>query len=226
MPIVTRVDSIDGDIDLLLGLVKTAAQAVEIAQFARKVIADVDATNRTVLGRIPPPIVTVDGSRSGSLEGVKLDGGVITAEWEVIGDVLVWIGETLRERSPIGPSGHYRDAHTLFADGVEIPIGLQVPPAREYVFLNPVPYARKIEIGKTKAGRDFVIQVPNRIYERTATDARARFGNVAAIRDVYRAPLAGQILKYVPIRGPRSRIASSVERGLRVPAIVVTLLAA
>ena len=51
------------------------------------------------------------------------------------------------------------------------------PLASEYVFLNTVPYARKIEIGKTESGRDFVIQVPNRIYERTANDAQARFGN-------------------------------------------------
>ena len=51
--------------------------------------------------------------------------------------------------------------------------GETIPPADEYVFINPVPYARRIEVGKTKSGRPFLIQVPNKIYERTAKDARA-----------------------------------------------------
>ncbi len=195
------------------------------ASFAAQAIAEVDASNRNILGRLPPPTITVDGRSGADLARVDLTHGLIVVDWDIVGDVLVWIGETLRERSPFR-SGRYRDSHTLFADGVEVDIGGQVPQASEYVFLNPVPYARKIEIGQTRSGRAFVIQVPNRIYERTAADARARFGNVASIKDTYRAPLGGALLKYVPIRGAASRVASSVERELRVPAIVVTLKAA
>ena len=226
MPVRARIDSIGGDITLLLDAVSSpAAQGKLIADYARLEIAKIDASNRQVLGRIPPPALTVDGMPGVSLDRVNPNGGRIVAEWEVVGDVLAWIGSTLRGRSPV-VSGDYRQAHTLFADGVEIEIGSQIPQAREFVFLNPLPYARRIEIGKTKSGRDFVIQVPNRIYERTAADARARFGNVASIRDVFRAPLQGRLMKYVPVRGPASRVASGVERELRVPAIIVTLLAA
>lgn len=195
------------------------------AVYAAGTIAEFDEANRRILGRVPPPAITVDGRAGADLARVNLDHGLITADWAVVTDVLVWIGETLRERSPV-QSGRYRDSHTLFADGAEVDIGGEVPQASEYVFLNPLPYARKIEIGHTRSGRAFVIQVPNRIYERTAADARARFGNVASIKDTYRAPLGGALLKYVPIRGPVSRAASSLERELRVPAIVVTLKAA
>jgi hypothetical protein len=197
----------------------------DVVSFATQAIAEVDQANRRILGRLPPPTVTVDGRAGAGLAQVNLAHGVIVADWALVSDVLAWIGETLRQRSPV-LSGRYRDSHTLFADGVEVEIGGTVPQASEYVFLNPLPYARKIEIGKTQSGRDFVIQVPNRIYERTAADAQARFGNVASIKDTYRAPFAGAILKYVPVRGAVSRAASEFERDRRVPAIVVTLRAA
>jgi hypothetical protein len=221
----TRIDSVATDINLLVNdLLSPAAQSKAVADFARGAIADADETNKRVLGRIPPRTVTVDGSQAASLDSVKPIGGSIIVEWEIVGDVLVWIGQTLRDRSPF-VSGKYQDSHTLFADGVEVPLGQQVPPADEYVFLNLVPYARKIEVGKTRAGRDFVIQVPNRIYERTAKDAKSRFGNIARISMSYRAPFSGNILNYVPAR-TGNRAGAAHERSLRVPAIIVTLKAA
>ncbi len=179
-------------------------------------------TGRCSVGCLPRTI-TVDGRTNAPLTDVKPDGGSIIVEWELIGDVLVWIGNTLRDRSPV-LTGAYRDAHTLFADGTEVDLDAEVPSASEYTFLNPLPYARKIEIGKTRSGRDFVISVPNRIYERTADDAKKRFGNLANIRFSYRAPEAGSILKYTSVRHGRAKAAH--ERDLRVPAIVVTLKAA
>ena len=51
--------------------------------------------------------------------------------------------------------------------------------------------ARKVEIGKTKAGRNFVIQVQPNIYQRTVTNARGRFGNVAKIQFTFRGIVGG-----------------------------------
>lgn len=99
-------------------------------------------------------------------------------------DVLTWIARTLRDRSPVR-SGTYRDSHLLLADGVivataaDVIAGANIPDAREYSFVSPEPYSRKIEVGKTAAGRDFVIAVPNRIYERTARDANGKFPDAA-----------------------------------------------
>jgi hypothetical protein len=52
--------------------------------------------------------------------------------------------------------------------------------------VNPVPYARRIEIGKTQAGRDFTLTEPNRIYERVAKQKlMPKYRNVANIRFGY-----------------------------------------
>jgi hypothetical protein len=196
-----------------------------VAKFARGQIADADSTNTMVLGRLPVKKVTVDGRLNGALESVNPDDGFIVAEWELTTSVLQWIGKTLIERSPV-VSGKYRDSHTLFADGTEVLLTDKIPPANEYTFLNPLPYARKIEIGKTKEGRAFVVQVPNMIYERTAEDAKARFGNAAVIKFVYAAPIGGRIMPYVPVNKASSastRSKAAHERQLRVPAITVTL---
>ncbi len=204
------------------------------AQFARDGIADADAINRRILGRVPPRTITVDGRQGAPLETVDPDGGTIIVEYELVGDVLRWIAQTLIARSPV-VSGEYRRGHTLFVDGQEIPLDREIPVADEYTFVNFVPYARKIEIGKTKAGRDFVIQVPNRIYERTAKDAKSKFGNIASIEMTYRGVISGTMYAK---SGPRRRIGAKAGResrrpgaaqnksGVRYPAIIVRLRAA
>jgi hypothetical protein len=207
MPVRTRVDSIAGDISMLLGAASVSEQAKKVAEYARSEIAKIDTTNRRILGRIPPPTLTVDGSQNGSLEKVRPDGGLIVAQWDVVGEALAWISQTLRGRSPV-VSGAYRDGHVLFADGVEIPFGAQAPLASQYLFFNPVPYSRRIEIGKTESGRDFEIHVPNRIYERTAEDAQARFGSGLSIRFAEQSP---------------PNILSAKHASVAVPAITVTL---
>jgi hypothetical protein len=63
------------------------------------------------------------------------------------------------------------------------------------VFINLVPYARRLEIGKTKDGRDFLISVPNRIYERTYKEAKSRFGNIAKITFTYESAVGAYRLK-------------------------------
>lgn len=185
MAVKTRIDSVATDINLFVSRdLSPAGQSRAIAEFARGAISTADQTNQRILGRVPPRTITVDGHQGAALDSVRPSGGSIIVEWEVVNDVLIWIGNTLRERSPIR-SGDYRKGWTLLADGRAIEEGQQVPHAEVYTFVNVVPYARRIEVGKTKSGRDFVIQVPNRIAERTARDAAARFGNIARIRSVW-----------------------------------------
>jgi hypothetical protein len=208
MAVKVRITPFERSIKLLVdGRLSPKARSERVAAFARKEIAVADEQNRRALGTVPPKTVTVDGRQGAPLESVNPDRGTIIAEWSLVGDVLQWIFATLRARSP-RLKGKYIEGHTLFADGSECDAN-NPPLASEYTFLNLVPYTRKIEIGKTKSGRDFVIQVPNRIYERTADDARSRFGNVAKIRFTYRAAVGGNIARK--------------NRDDRVPAIVVTL---
>jgi hypothetical protein len=231
MAIRTRIEPISRDIQILVREeLSPAGQAKAVADYARAEFKKTDDLNRQVLGRQAPSTTTVDGRSGAPLDSVKPNGGVIIFEWEIVADVLVAIGQMLIDRSPV-VSGAYRRSHTLFADGREVAINAQVPPAQEYVFINPVPYARKIEVGQTKAGRAFVIQVENHIYERTARDANARFGNIAKIAFAYRSLVGGPIGQWAASASAR-RVAARARRGnpvhhtdwlTRQPAIVVTL---
>ena len=204
-------------------------QKASVAAYVQAGIDEAKAKNRSVLGRVPPFTVTVDGREGAPLDSVDPDGGSIIVEFELVGDVLTWIAQTLLDRSP-HVSGDYRHGHTLFADGIEVdPFGI-IPSASVYVFTNDVPYTRKIEIGKTESGRDFVIQVQNRIYERTANDAKAQFGNIAKIRFTYQPLIGGAIGKWASspsaarLASRHKRRTKSTEWLTNQPAIIVELL--
>lgn len=134
--------------------------------------------------------------------------------------VLAWIAAELRNRSPV-LSGDYRDGHALYADGefvmgaADVSESSDLPAADEFSFTNTVPYARKIEFGKTQSGRDFVIQVPSHIYERTAADARSRFSDIADIQYEMRAVIGAS---QTPQRRARRQ---HNQPDVRYPSIVV-----
>jgi hypothetical protein len=209
MPVATRITPLENTIKLLLdSRLSPKARSKRVADFASVRIAAADEQNRRALGAVPPKTITVDGKQGAPLESVNPDHGIIIAEWALVGEVLQWIGERLRERSPV-VSGRYRNTHKLYADNQEVDWN-KPPLAAEYIFLNPLAYSRKLEVGKTESGRDFLVSVPNRIYERTAKDAQSRFGNIAKVRFIYSAAVGGSIAK---------RHAKTD----RVPAILVTL---
>lgn len=208
MAVKTRIGSFSKSYQIIVdSSLSKERQQKAVANFARAKIAEGDAINQQALGRVPPKTITVDGRRDADLESVNPDHGIIIAEWRLVEDVLAWIYKMLQERSPV-LSGRYRSSHKFYADSAQANPS-KPPIASEYIFLNPLPYSRKIEIGKTESGRDFVIHVPNRIYERTANDAQAKFGNIARIRFSYQAAVGGSIV--------------SKNRDSGVPAIVVTI---
>lgn len=211
MTLRTRIEPVETFVGVVVRQdLSPPARSAAVARFARERLSEAQQANRTIFGRVPPHTVAVDGRPNAPPESVKADGGRIVFEFELTVDVLRWIADTLDARSPV-VSGAYKRGHTLFADGREIPRGAPIPPADDYSFSNVTPYSRKVEIGKTKSGRAFVIQVPNRIYERTARDARARFGNVARIELTYRGIVGGAVV--AGRAGNRS--------ALRYPTIVV-----
>jgi|SRR5580765_120674 hypothetical protein len=117
-----------------------------------------------------------------NLETVVLPGPIVYL-YRYATEVVEVALTTLQRISPVR-SGLYAKSHTIYVDGREVARAPTVM-TQEVVISNPVPYARKIEIGKTKSGRAFVIQVPNRIYERTARALQQRYRNVANIKFKY-----------------------------------------
>lgn len=222
MAITTRIEPIASFVEIVAREdLSPKAKSGAVAAFAREQLLAAQESNKRVLGRTPGHKTFVDGRQGAALETVRPVNGTIVFEFEMVADLVRAIAAMLVERSPIRHGGYLR-GHRIFADGVEVrSTAGGVPAAIEYTFLNIVPYARKVEIGKTKAGRAFLIQVPNRIYERTARDASRRFGNIAKITFSYRAPVGGGIVKYRA--GSAASRRGGAERSARTPAIIVTL---
>ena len=130
------------------------------------------------------PMVESYANRPGqtNLEAVVLPGPIVYI-YRYATEVAEVALTTLQRISPVR-SGHYAKSHTIYVDGHPVPRA-PTDMTHEVVISNPVAYARKIEIGKTKSGRAFVIQVPNRIYERTARALQQRYRNVAKITFTY-----------------------------------------
>lgn len=217
MSIRTRVQSISRDIEVIIAEeLSPEAQSRHLADVGRQALAEAQAANRAVFGRDTPHETFVDGRKSEDIDSVKPSGRIIF-EFTLLGEVLDWIGEQLVVASPV-LTGEYSRSHILLADGVEIVPG-SVPEAREYVFLNVQPYARKIERGLSP-------QAPDGVYQAVAAVANRRFGNLARIRFSYRSLLS----EYVGLgkrgstpKGTAKRSAHNMETASRQPAIVVVI---
>lgn len=209
-----KIEPIDQWVNVTVSeLLSPDARSKAVASFARVQFRAAQDTNRAALGNEPPFEQFVDGRKGAMLESVNPDKGRIVFEFELVGDVVKWIMTELIRRSPRGPAGGagtYREQHALLVDGVEMPIRGEMPVGSEFMIVNTTPYARKIEIGTTKAGRPFVINAEPRLYDRVSHEAAARFSRVAKISYTFR-PLAG---------GARVR-GRSGPRDMRYPTIFV-----
>jgi len=205
MGVTVKIDPIDRDIAIWFKEdLSPQARSRMFAEFAQEQIDDAKAMNRAALGGEAPYTVYVDGRRDAELRSVKPDG-IIVAEFHLVTDALGWIQTQLRLHSPV-LTGAYAMNHQLFADDVEVSNPNDPPIAREYVFLNTMLYARKIERGLSR-------QAPDGVYQVVAELAKARFSNVAKIRFSYRTAIGGNIIGGKA--GDRSE--------LRNPAVVVSL---
>lgn len=102
-----------------------------------------------------------------NLETVILPGPIVY-NYRYLSDVIQVALDELRKMSPV-QSGDYVRSHTLYINGTPTDVTPKTLKAGDQVYIaNPVPYSRRIEVGKTKSGRAFVMQVEPRIYERVA----------------------------------------------------------
>lgn len=217
MSVRTRVEPIARDVELVLAeTLSPEARSQALAAFARDQLAEAQAGNEATLGRRPGHETFVDGRRGAPVESVRPDGTIVFA-FDVVQDLLAWIGEQLVLYSPVR-SGRYAASHVFFADGVQMEPGAATPAAEEYAFVNVLPYARKIERGLSP-------QAPDGVYEGVALYARRRFGNVARIAFTYRQPLSGAVVDWagsrsLPEMRPNAR-RRQLHQDVRNPAIVI-----
>ena len=91
MAVTARIESFNKDIALFIDDARSNRHFVDMA---REAIEETKASNQSILGRLPPFQTFVDGNRGAPLESVK-PGGVIVVEFELVSDVLRYIGEQL-----------------------------------------------------------------------------------------------------------------------------------
>lgn len=193
MVVRTFIQPVDTKVRITLSdLLPVEMRSALFADMAGTVIEAAKETNKRALGYVPPYSVSVQrgssdqisqsgsSSRALTISGQNLPalrsldiGDSVVAEFELIGEALDWISDQLETHSPV-KTGTYQKSHLLLADGVPVKQGDPLPLAKVYLFINAVPYARKIEKGSSS-------QAPNGVYHAVATLASQRFGNSAKI---------------------------------------------
>jgi hypothetical protein len=207
----SRIDPLDKDIDLLIRQdLSPAAQSAILADFARETLAEAEATNEAALGHPTPHETFVDGVPGASEDRVRPAGSIVYT-FDLVDDLFAWIDEQLRQHSPVGSGkdphpGLYQRSHIFYADGTEADPLKPPPGIKEGVYVNAMPYARKIEAGESP-------QQPDGVYEVVARLASRRFGNLARIVFDYRTAIGGSIV--TGLKGNKS--------AGRNPAIIVTV---
>lgn len=200
------VTAIYREIDVILAdMASPAAISAALAAEARTAIQQTDRHNDSELGRDVAFETFVDGVRSDAFASVRPDGEIV-AVWSLIGDVIAGVLELLRANSPV-LTGRYRDSHVMLADGVLVTDPEAASTAREVIFVNTLPYARRIETGWSS-------QAPDGVYEGVAAIAQGRFGNQAQIRFTY---------ANAPGLQPFGRTRAARAQSTRNPAIKITV---
>lgn len=108
-----------------------------------------------------------------NLESVRLPGPIVY-RYRYSQEIVLEAVRMLRESSPV-VKGDYQDSHFLWIDGVVAPLQTPLKPGSEIFIANPVPYSRRLEVGKKDNGESFVVQVEPHIYERVADRLKEKY---------------------------------------------------
>lgn len=215
-----KIEPIDREIKAMIDdTLSVSAQISEFVDFALESKVAAQLVDERILGHAVTIKQWVDGVLGAAEKTVEIYGTIVY-EFGLVNEVLQFIGEELQKNSPVGAGadkhpGLYKSSHVLFADGVQVPIDNRIPESREYTFVSTLPYSRKIEKG-------FSSQSPSGVYEITAFQARARFGNVARIEfDEYIGVVTGLTENY-ELRGNATRVQHNKSMN-RFPAIRVSV---
>ena len=173
-----KVDPIATDIELLINRdLSPEAQSQALAELAKSALVDAQTVNEQAVGRAVAHQTFVDGVAGAPETSVRPDGTILY-EFELVEELLVWIGEQLVLHAPV-KSGRFAKSFVMLADGEEVTLGDKLVDAVEYVFTNTQPYARKIEGDDNRAPES--PQAPDGVFEVVAKQANQRFGNIAKI---------------------------------------------
>ncbi len=174
----------------------------------------------------------VDGAQDAPLSAIQPDSHIVIV-WNYMPEVARKTYEALVQRSP-RLSGLYVQGLLKLIDGQPGDFAQINYDTEQVMFVATVPYARRLEVGKTKTGEPFVHQVAPHIVEETAMIAKQKFGDLAQVNYQY-VDLAGSYTLSVAGRFARHfengrwRVSGTprirhgvVETQVRYPAILIT----
>lgn len=162
------------------------------AEAARELLADAAQRERARViaeqsgraGIAPTGETVVDGVRGGEPERVRPDGYILL-EWGYVREVALVALVALRQAGP-RVEGIWADSLAILADGAEVEPRAIPHDAREIHIVATTPYARRIEIGRTKRGDPFVLDDSDyRLIERTARRIAPLYRQIATVRFAY-----------------------------------------
>jgi hypothetical protein len=169
-------------------------------------------------GIAPTDIVAADGRRGAPIEQAER---LVVIEYGYLREVVQEVLKVLVMQSP-KRTGAFARAFAVLVNGAEIhSLDQIVHDTREAVIVNTMPYARRLEVGKSRDGTPFVVQVRPRFIEATALAMRSRFGNVAQLWFNYFDIDGAHTLRRAARGGGRSRRAGAAIRypGIRIVAL-------
>jgi len=167
-------------------------------------------------GIAPTDMIIPDGRRGAPIEAAERQ---VIIEYGYLREVVQETMRALVARSP-RRSGGYARSFVVMIDGEQVDNAAAIThETAEVVIVNTSPYARRLEIGKRRDGRPFVIQVKPRIVEEIAIAARSRFGNVAKLAFGYFDLASAYTLRTSARRKDRRAGAPIRYPGIRITAL-------
>lgn len=161
------------------------AQRLALIAFAQKGIAD-------FIGRNPGLSYTiqVNGATTASENAVGLGPATISYTIQRLPQVGRFAITTAVALSPPGPTGRYKNAWFLIADGIETDRNRIPGDVQEIVLINDEPYARKINVRGAR-----VQSIPPGIVERIRQLVLRRYGGFIRANIEFHTLKGGYILK-------------------------------
>lgn len=184
---VVKLDSLEREVTVIgNGLVGEALKRRHV-EVAKEKLKEEQGKQARAFGAPLPYLQAVDGVAGAALDQVKA-AGIIRFDFSVLREVVVAAEEALFRLSPWASKTarrhnwpHYRDTHLLFVDGVETrEVPERIPPASEIIFINALPYSRRIELGWSRT------QAPDGVYDVAERELRRRWGRIARIDSTFR----------------------------------------
>ena len=152
---------------------------------ARREKARVLAEQTQRAGIAPTTETIVDGRRGAPIDAAT-DKSTIIIEYEYLREIAAWLLDTLERGAVRGESGVYSRSFVLLVDGVEAQVSAITHDTQSFVVANTQPYARRLEVGKTRRGDAFILDDSRyRFIDSIAKVAKGRFGNMAQVRHAF-----------------------------------------